>query len=127
MEYAMPTPDKISPCLWFESAALEAAQYYTSIFKDGAITNVMKSAADTPGPKEGQVVLVDFTLFGRSYQALNGGPYAQFNDGFFQATIRPLEGIVVPIPVIGMLKEEGATEVICHAYKHGAAVGPSNH
>lgn len=70
----------ITPCLWFEREALEAAQFYTSIFPDGSIDSVVHSKADTPGPKAGDVVLVEFSIGGLKYQALNGGPHERFND-----------------------------------------------
>lgn len=70
---------KITPCLWFERNALEAAEYYVSVF-GGSIDSVCKAATDTPGTKEGDVILVTFTIAGESYQALNGGPHDPFND-----------------------------------------------
>ena len=72
--------DKITPCLWFEANALEAAQFYTSVFPSSAINHVQRSPADTPGGKEGTVLIVLFSLAGQSYQALNGGPHDKFND-----------------------------------------------
>jgi predicted 3-demethylubiquinone-9 3-methyltransferase (glyoxalase superfamily) len=70
---------KITPCLWFEGNGLEAAEFYVSVF-GGAIDNVHRAATDTPGNKEGDVLLVAFTLAGQAYQALNGGPHDKFND-----------------------------------------------
>src|SRR5262249_55153627 len=60
--------------------ALEAAEFYVSLFPNSAIDNVHKAVADYPGGKAGNVLLVSFTLANRSYQALNGGPYETFND-----------------------------------------------
>ena len=71
---------KITPCLWFESEALEAAEFYTSVFPDSAIVKVQRTPADTPGPKAGSVLMVQFRLAGQDYQALNGGPHDKFND-----------------------------------------------
>jgi len=71
---------KITPCLWFESEALEAAEFYTSVFPDSAIVRVQRTPADTPGPKTGSVLMVQFRLAGQDYQALNGGPHERFND-----------------------------------------------
>ena len=71
---------KITPCLWFETQALEAAQYYTAIFPNSSISEVHKSSADTPGAKAGSVLVVRFTLAGQGYMALNGGPHDAFND-----------------------------------------------
>jgi predicted 3-demethylubiquinone-9 3-methyltransferase (glyoxalase superfamily) len=64
---------KISPCLWFNRDAEEAATFYTSLLPNSAITKVVKSPADYPGGKEGAVLTVEFTLAGQSYLALNGG------------------------------------------------------
>jgi predicted 3-demethylubiquinone-9 3-methyltransferase (glyoxalase superfamily) len=76
----MTLKQKITPCLWFESNALEAAEFYTSVFPNSEIVSVHKSRADTPGNKAGSVLLVVFKLSGQSYQALNGGPHDKFND-----------------------------------------------
>jgi predicted 3-demethylubiquinone-9 3-methyltransferase (glyoxalase superfamily) len=76
----MTTQQKITPCLWFESNALDAAEFYTSVFPDSEIVKVHRSTADYPGGKKGAVLLVDFSLGGQRYQALNGGPHDTFND-----------------------------------------------
>jgi predicted 3-demethylubiquinone-9 3-methyltransferase (glyoxalase superfamily) len=64
---------KITPCLWFDGKAEEAAAFYTSVFPDSAITNV------TPGPG-GAALVVEFRLAGLSFLALNGGPHFTFNE-----------------------------------------------
>ena len=75
--------DKVSPFLWFEkNAALDAAQFYTSLFPGSCITHVHKALVDTPSAKAGDVLLVSFTLAGRSYTAMNGGQSAAFNNSF---------------------------------------------
>lgn len=71
---------EITPCLWYVGNAMEAAKFYTSVFKDSAITRVHHARSDTPGNREGDVLLVEFTLGGRPFQALNGGPHDTFND-----------------------------------------------
>ncbi len=76
----MAADQRITPCLWFEDQALEAAGFYTSVFPNSSITAVHRARTDTPGPKAGAVLLVEFTLFGQGYQALNGGPHDRFND-----------------------------------------------
>ncbi len=76
----MATQQMITPCLWFESEALEAAEFYTSVFPNSSIVTVQRTPADTPGPKAGSVLLVQFKLAGQDYQALNGGPHDKFND-----------------------------------------------
>ena len=70
----------ITPCLWFDGTAEEAAQLYTSIFPDSRIDRVNRSAADNPSTKEGEVITVDFTLGGRPFIGLNGGPDFRFSE-----------------------------------------------
>ena len=70
----------ITPCLWFDGTAEEAAQLYTSIFPDSRIDRVNRSPADNPSTKEGEVITVEFTLGGRPFIGLNGGPDFQFNE-----------------------------------------------
>jgi predicted 3-demethylubiquinone-9 3-methyltransferase (glyoxalase superfamily) len=76
----MTVKQTITPCLWFEKEALEAAEFYTSVFPNSAIVAVQRAPADTPGPKAGSVLMVQFKLAGQDYQALNGGPHDKFND-----------------------------------------------
>jgi predicted 3-demethylubiquinone-9 3-methyltransferase (glyoxalase superfamily) len=66
----MPT---IVPNLWFDTEALEAAEYYVSIFPNSRVTRVSYYGPDMPGP-EGGVFLVDFELDGDRFTAINGGP-----------------------------------------------------
>ena len=68
---------KITPFLWFESQAEEAANFYTSIFKDSRIGKISRYGEAGPGPK-GTVLTVSFTLNGEEFIALNGGPKYKF-------------------------------------------------
>ncbi|RYE41202.1 MAG: VOC family protein [Hyphomicrobiales bacterium] len=74
--------DKISPCLWFDGNAEEAANFYVSIFKDSKINRILRWNEDheISGGKAGDVLLVEFTLFGKTYQGLNGGPQFKFSE-----------------------------------------------
>ncbi|PZS29864.1 MAG: hypothetical protein DLM61_12095 [Pseudonocardiales bacterium] len=63
----------ISPCLWFDGVAEEAATFYTSIFPNSGVTDVARYGPDWPGT-DGDVMLVQFVLDGREFAALNGGP-----------------------------------------------------
>jgi predicted 3-demethylubiquinone-9 3-methyltransferase (glyoxalase superfamily) len=76
----MSTKSKISPCLWFDGNAEQAAHFYVSVFPDSRIDHVQRSSIDYPGGKTGDVILVEFTLAGLGYQGLNGGPHDKFND-----------------------------------------------
>ena len=72
--------DKISPCLWFDGAAEDAARFYTSIFPNSRIDSIDRAPGETPsGPKD-MVLSVNFTLGGRSFIGLNGGPDFKFNE-----------------------------------------------
>lgn len=68
---------KITPCLWFGGDALDAAEFYASLLPGSRIDRVHRSLVDTPGGKAGSVLLVEFTLAGQGFQALNGGEPAQ--------------------------------------------------
>ena len=72
--------DKISTCLWFDGDAEEAARFYTSLFPNSTIGSIDTSPSDTPSGPEGSVLTVAFTLGGRSFIALNGGPEFPFTE-----------------------------------------------
>jgi predicted 3-demethylubiquinone-9 3-methyltransferase (glyoxalase superfamily) len=65
---------KLTTCLWFDGRAREAANFYTSIFPDSSISDNWIAPTDTPGNKQGDEVVVNFTIFGQAFIALNGGP-----------------------------------------------------
>ncbi len=72
---------KITPFLWFDNNAEEAAQFYTSVFKNSKILNVSRYGDAGPGPK-GAVMVVNFQLEGQQFTALNGGPLFKFSEAF---------------------------------------------
>ena len=74
---------KITPFLWFDSQAEEAAQYYISIFKNsklGTVSRYGKEGFEIHKQPEGRVMAVDFELNGQGFTALNGGPHFKFNE-----------------------------------------------
>jgi predicted 3-demethylubiquinone-9 3-methyltransferase (glyoxalase superfamily) len=71
---------KIRPCLWYDHVGEEAASFYVTLLPDSRIDNVVRSPADNPSMKEGGVLVVEFTLAGQQYIALNGGPHFKFNE-----------------------------------------------
>ena len=73
----MPT---IRPCLWFDGQAEVAADFYASIFPGSEVLSVMRSPADNPSTKAGEVLLVVFTISGQPFTALNGGPQFTFSE-----------------------------------------------
>ncbi len=72
--------EKITTCLWFDHNAEEAARFYVSLFPDSEITQIIRSPGDYPNGNAGDVLLVLFTLAGRSYSGLNGGPNFHFSE-----------------------------------------------
>ena len=68
---------KITPFLWFDGKAEEAARFYCGIFKDAKITDIRHYGKAGPGA-DGSVMTVTFELFGQQYIALNGGPHFHF-------------------------------------------------
>ena len=70
---------KIAPCLWFNGEAEDAANFYVSLFQDAAILGVSRYGSKGPFPA-GTALMVEFTLFGQRFQALNGGPQYQFTE-----------------------------------------------
>jgi predicted 3-demethylubiquinone-9 3-methyltransferase (glyoxalase superfamily) len=71
---------KIAPCLWFADEAEEAAKFYVSLLPDSRIDAVQKSLIDTPSGPAGKVLVVQFTLAGQEYMALNGGMRFEFTN-----------------------------------------------
>jgi predicted 3-demethylubiquinone-9 3-methyltransferase (glyoxalase superfamily) len=72
--------DKIAPCLWFDGRAEEAASFYAKLLPDSRVDAVHRSPADYPSGKKGDVLTVEFTLAGRQFVGLNGGPNFTFNE-----------------------------------------------
>ena len=64
---------KISPCLWFDGEAEEAAKFYVSLLPGSRIETVQRNPVDSPAGKAGTVLVVEFTLAGQRFMALNGG------------------------------------------------------
>ncbi len=74
---------KITPCLWFDTQAEEAANFYISIFEDSGIKRIScygKVGHETHGKEAGSVLTVEFELGGQTFVALNGGPLFKFNE-----------------------------------------------
>jgi predicted 3-demethylubiquinone-9 3-methyltransferase (glyoxalase superfamily) len=74
---------RISPCLWFDNQAEEAARFYTGIFPNSRIGDVSrygKAGQEIHGRQPGSVMAVNFELDGQAFMALNGGPLFKFNE-----------------------------------------------
>jgi len=74
---------KITPCLWFDTQAEAAANFYTSVFDNGRIKQVSrygKAGQDVHGKEPGSVMVVEFEIAGQTFTALNGGPQFKFSE-----------------------------------------------
>lgn len=71
---------KISPCLWFDGQAEEAAHFYAAVIPDSRVDRVHRAPAAYPNGREGDVLTVEFTVAGMPFVGLNGGPIFRFNE-----------------------------------------------
>jgi predicted 3-demethylubiquinone-9 3-methyltransferase (glyoxalase superfamily) len=71
---------KITPNLWFDGNAEEAANFYVSLLPNSRVETVSRSPADNPSTPAGAVLLVDFTLAGQRFTGINGGPQFPFSE-----------------------------------------------
>jgi predicted 3-demethylubiquinone-9 3-methyltransferase (glyoxalase superfamily) len=71
---------KVTPFLWFNGHAEEAAEFYVSLLPDSRIDRIMRSPADTPSGPAGMALTVNFTLAGTRFVGLNGGPQFPFTE-----------------------------------------------
>ena len=88
---------KITPCLWFDTQAEEAARFYVSIFKNSkirAVSRYSKAGREVHGKPPGSVMTVAFEVDGQAFVALNGGPHFKFNEAIsFQISCETQEEI----------------------------------
>jgi predicted 3-demethylubiquinone-9 3-methyltransferase (glyoxalase superfamily) len=75
------TIQRITPFLWFDTQAEDAAKLYVSVFANSRITHVSRYGDAGPGPK-GSVMVVGFELEGQRFTALNGGPHYRLSEAF---------------------------------------------
>ena len=79
----MTAKPRITPCLWFDTQAEEAADFYTGIFRNSRITEIARygeAGKEQHGRPAGSVMIVVFELDGQQFTALNGGPHFKFNE-----------------------------------------------
>ena len=69
-------------CLWFDKDAQEAARFYAATFPDSEVIAVQRAPSDYPGGKEGDVLMVEFTVAGVPCLGLNGGPAFEHSEAF---------------------------------------------
>jgi predicted 3-demethylubiquinone-9 3-methyltransferase (glyoxalase superfamily) len=94
------TRQKITPFLWFDSEAEDAARYYISIFRNatmGTTTHYGKEGFEIHGKPEGSVMTVSFRIEGQEFVALNGGPVFKFNEAvsFVVVVIHRKKSIII--------------------------------
>ena len=89
--------NKITPCLWFDGEAEDAARFYTGIFRNSKITSITRygeAGREVHGQPAGKVLTVAFELDGQPYTALNGGPQFKFNEAVsFQVPCKTQEEV----------------------------------
>ncbi|MBN8449362.1 MAG: VOC family protein [Candidatus Accumulibacter sp.] len=69
-------------CLWFDGSALEAAQFYARTFPDSAVGTIQRAPGDYPSGRQGDVLVVEFTVMGIPCLGLNGGPEFKHSEAF---------------------------------------------
>ncbi len=74
------TDIRIFPFLWFEKDVEEAARFYVSVFPDSSIDRTTTMQSESPSGPSGSVKVVDFTLRGQRFQAMQAGAHHEFND-----------------------------------------------
>ena len=94
----------IAACLWFDGNGREAADFYTSLFAESEITNVRRMP-------DGSDLLIEFTLGGRPFQALNGGPHFHFTEAI--SFVVPCEGQAEADRLWFALTADGGEESMC--------------
>ncbi|WP_345940659.1 VOC family protein [Sphingomonas sp. So64.6b] len=72
--------NKISPCLWFNHNAQEAAEFYAATFPDSSVDAINLAPGDNPSGKEGAALTVEFTVLGMKFLGLNGGDMFKFDE-----------------------------------------------
>ena len=75
-----PKLQKIVPHIWYKREAVEAANFYASLFPDSRVDRVSSLPTESPSGPAGSVDIVEFTLFGQQFMAISAGPHHEFND-----------------------------------------------
>src|SRR5687768_11142349 len=114
MRETMPiSVNKITPCLWFDTEAEQAANFYVSIFRNSKIASVNrynKAGKEVHGKPAGSVMTVEFEIEGQKFVALNGGPQFKFDEAIsFQIHCKTQE----EIDYYWNRLTEGGKEVAC--------------
>lgn len=81
-DHAASAAAKVTLCLWYAGDAEDAARFYAATFPDSAVTAVHRAPGDFPSGKQGDVLTVEFTVFGVPCIGLNGGPIFPHTEAF---------------------------------------------
>jgi predicted 3-demethylubiquinone-9 3-methyltransferase (glyoxalase superfamily) len=121
----MPHIQKITPCLWFDGQAEQAAKFYTGIFDNSKITSVSRygeAGREVHGRQPGSVMAVAFELDGHSFSALNGGPMFKFTEAIsFQVMCETQEQVDYFWDRLSEGGDEGARQCGCLKDKFGVS------
>ncbi|MEY2561590.1 MAG: hypothetical protein QOG51_2005 [Verrucomicrobiota bacterium] len=102
---------RITPFLWFDNQAEEAANFYVSVFKNSKVKQITHYTGEEPADRKGQVMTVSFELNGEEFTALNGGPQFKFTEAVsFVINCETQEEIDY---YWGKLTDDGGEEVQC--------------
>ena len=71
---------RIQPCLWYDGNAEEAARFYADTFPGSRVGNIVRAPGDYPAGTQGDVLVVEMTIFDMPFVLLNGGPEFKFNE-----------------------------------------------
>lgn len=71
---------KITPCLWYDGTAEDAARFYVTLLPDSRIDRIVQAPSENPSGPEGATLVVEFTLAGTKFVGLNGGPQFPFSE-----------------------------------------------
>ncbi len=76
------SPAKNTICIWYDTEAVEAAQFYAATFPNSSVGTICRAPGDYPSGKAGDILTVEFTVMGIPCLGLNGGPYFKHNESF---------------------------------------------
>jgi predicted 3-demethylubiquinone-9 3-methyltransferase (glyoxalase superfamily) len=102
----------ITPCLWFDGDAEEAAKFYASLFPNSHVDDVHRAPSDYPSGKAGDVLLVEFTLMGQPFSGLNGGPQLAVPEAEQCGWVKDRFGVswqIVPRQLIRLIGDDDRT------------------
>lgn len=102
---------KVSTCLWFGKDAEAAARLYVSLVPNSAVDTVLRAPGAWPGGHAGDVILVNFTLAGQKFQALNGGTRADYGTAASISVTCADQGEVDRL--WAALTADGGAEIMC--------------